>query len=133
MPCRRLSVCGVSMMLQYSVCMLMHKCACVPVCVTECMNYLPVISHKKHIIQTAQDKALLNPITDYNHSPQLHGGRGRGRESCREENKSVKIEGKREERIISPHSEVRFVSPFLITHLLVCLPFFSTSFCITHS
>ena len=50
------------------MCMLMPKSACVPVCVTERMNYLLVISHKKHIIQTAQDKALLNSITDFNHS-----------------------------------------------------------------
>lgn len=51
------------------MCMLMRNCACTPVCAPECMNYLPVISQKKHIIQTAQDKALLNPVTDYNHSP----------------------------------------------------------------
>lgn len=37
-----------------------HANASVLVCVTECMNYLLVISHKKHIILTAQDKALLN-------------------------------------------------------------------------
>lgn len=70
--------------------MLMRKCACVPVCVTEYMNYLLVISHKKHIIQTVQDKALLNPITDYNHSPQPH--RGRARE---EGNKSVEKESEK--------------------------------------
>lgn len=69
-----MSVC-VCVELAYSVCMLMCKCACVPVCVAECMNYLLVISHKKHIIQTAQDKALLNPITDYNHSLQPCSGR----------------------------------------------------------
>lgn len=50
------------------MCMLMLKCACVSVCVMKSMNYLLVISHKKHIIQTAQDKALLNSITDFNHS-----------------------------------------------------------------
>ena len=75
--------------------MLMHKCACVPVCVTECMNYLPVISHKKHIIQTAQDKALLNPITGYNRSPQLHRGEG-GSEGGRERGREGGSEGGRE-------------------------------------
>lgn len=39
----------------------------VPVCATEYMNYLIVISQKKHIIQTEQDKALLYPVTDYNY------------------------------------------------------------------
>lgn len=83
------------------------------------MNYLLVISHKKHIIQTAQDIALLNPITDYNHSPELQ----------REGNKSV---GKGWKEIISPHSGVTLsvssVYPcclclYLSTALYLHLPF----------
>lgn len=105
----------VCVQLQECMCMLMPKCACVPVCVTERMNYLLVISHKKHIIQTAQDKALLNSITDYNHSPQpLRGS---------ERNKSVEREWKRlkwRKEMISPSSECHFVclSP---AHPLACL------------
>lgn len=99
----------------------MHKCACVPVCVTECMNHLLVISHKKHIISTAQDKALRNPITGYNHSPQPH--RGREREAG-EGNKSVKrVKGRKD--IICSHWVSFCLSIF-------CLPTF-TPFCLSVS
>lgn len=97
----RVDVCSalecVCVSLHYGGRMLMPGYARVPVCAAECMNYLPVISHKRRIIQTAQDKALLNPLADYNHSLEREERQRRG-----DGNKRVERERKRWNEIISP-------------------------------
>lgn len=93
------------------------------------MNYLLVISHKKYIIQTAQDKALLHPITDYNHSPQQQRGRvGAGEKEIKVSKESEKGGKKLFLLTLSVTLSVSSVYPLPVSPFVCLPPHISNSF-----